>query len=135
MDIQTRLSLGDRFYYIGYNSFIGQETCRACDGEGKIYFKDGSSDYCPKCYGKGHIETYGKENWHVLNNNPADLDYDRPVGKITVEITGGKRKQDVKIAYSPLKMGNYYYEENCFPTLDEAEKECKKRNSELSDNA
>jgi len=135
VDIKTKLNLGDQFFYIGYNTFTGKEHCKACDGDGKVFYKDDSSDECPRCYGKGYLETYGKENWHVLNNDPSEWDYMRPVGKIGVEIEGGKRKQSIKVTYTPKGMGNYYYEENCFATLDEATQECIRRNGALKKEA
>lgn len=126
MNIETKLNVGDRFYIIYRTTYQGKETCAACKGLGYIKLPDENRYSCPSCYGKGNHEKYESEKWRVMDEGEC---CSRPVGKIEIEVDE-IRNQIVKIKYSPKNMGNYFYEENCFKTLEDARVECKKRNNE-----
>lgn len=128
MDIKTKLNLGDRLYHIGcIKTFTNQEECLACDGKGIVYYKDNSSGECPRCRGKGYKETCAKMNWCVLDDDKRKIDHENHVEKISISVSS---KQPISIMYSNGEKWDYCKEKYCFSTIEEAEYECIRLNSE-----
>lgn len=123
MDIKTKLNVGDTLFVISEIMSTKKEECKACRGKGKIILEDKKEYECPSCNGQGHHLKNKIKEWQVLGGYFEGT----PVGKIGVEISG-RKKQSIKIHYFPKGMGNYFYEENCFASLKEAQGECNQRN-------
>ena len=126
--INTKLNIGDTIYNICCTAFTGQNECEVCNGTGKIKIPNWNDEYCPKCYGKGYIETYGEKEWRL------DQDFcGLKVGKIEAEqglIRKNGKNTYVKARYSPVGFSNFINEEDIFSSEKEALDECKFRNKQ-----
>lgn len=136
MEIKTKLSIGDTMYVIEKTEYDKPITCVSCNGIGNIRLASGNEHYCPDCLGKGYFENKVTEAWRIFDDRRPDSVfsmYGRPVGEIRAEVTkdGRKKSESIKIMYFPKGMGNYFYEENVFGSVKEAQEECDKRNSAL----
>lgn len=71
------------------------------------------------------------EVWGIFDDRRSDsvfVMYDRPVGKIHIEV---ERDNNVKIKYFPEGIDFYFYEEDVFGSIQEAQEECDKRNMRI----
>lgn len=136
MEIKTKLSIGDPMYIIEASEYDKPITCSGCGGTGKINLQNGKQYKCPECYGRGYFENKVKKEWRIFDDRTPDSllhIYGRPVGEIKVEVhqDGRKKNPTIKTIYTPRGVGNFFYEENVFPTIEDAQTECDKRNKEI----
>lgn len=120
MEFKTKFNIGDKIFIIQSTTYVGKNTCTACNGT-KYINLDGDNFICPKCSGIGYIENYDKKQWRVITEGECAI---RPIGKINVEIEG----KNIDVTYFPRRMGSFFHEENCFGTEQEAQEECDRRN-------
>ena len=89
----------------------------------ELYTKADYKDKHGMVFNMGYIEDYDKKQWRLLTDSECTI---RPIGKIEIEADG----KNIDIKYFPKKMGNFFHEENCFKTEQEALEECDRRNGE-----
>lgn len=113
MEIKTKFKLDDIVWIIDVEKV--EENCPICEGKGFVDIKNETFD-CPKCYTNGKIKE--KDEWFV---------------KGQIQIT------DIRVWCLYMPEIRYFdetfngngimvYEEECFLTEAEAQKECNKRN-------
>lgn len=111
MEIKTQFNVGDVVYHI-YSEYQ-EQTCKICEGKKTVRIKDMEFG-CPHCIGLG--TTKDKEVWEV-------------VGELRIyEMRIWSLEYPIEIRYYDNKQNEMAYEENCFATKEEAQKECDKRN-------
>ena len=139
MIIETKFSLNEKVYFIERTIKTVFKKCPACDGEGKVSFKDKVSRKCPLCYGdKGSHENVGL-SWHVAE--------ELTIGQVRYETTSIEQdgmfcnvghynpsKTTHKVEYmayeTGIGSGTVWKEEELFKTKEEAQQEADKRNKE-----
>ena len=128
MKIETKFNHGDFVYPILENFDGIKNQCKTCDGTGRVHINGSERTItCPDCCGRGYSIGYADRKWKVCSEFASEI------GKISVEHYAGKYKQSCKITYmietTGVGSGTAWYEHNLFLTLEEAQKECDKRNS------
>jgi len=124
MEIKTKLSIGDDIFVIQENIKTVKKVCEVCNGEKNIILYDKKYE-CPECRGHGIKIEYGSRSWMVAETKYTSKK--DKIKRIDIEVTEAK----IKTAYFPWgTSGNYFYEEDCFVTLKEAQAECERRNKE-----
>lgn len=145
MEIQTKYSNDDIVWLIVQQKGKQFISCSFCLGTGNIKGNDGTERTCPDCYGhKGKTEWLDIK-WQV--KGPLTI------GRTGVEITGESKGFDpdsIFDNYGPQKYGykeeymcqetgigsGKLYEVEClFPSREEAQNECNKRNNKEVANA
>ncbi|MCE5220187.1 MAG: hypothetical protein LLF98_02670 [Clostridium sp.] len=122
MDIKTKLSIGDKIIVIWSNTNTIHETCLVCNGQKRVSLSNKEYE-CPECYGNGYSERYEPECWRIAESEWTPKR--SKVKRIEVDI----KKNEIDIKYFPWgESGNYFYEKDCFATVEEAQTECDKRN-------
>lgn len=128
MIIKTKFNIGDQFYSIRSSTFKSQKFCDVCAGEGEIKIpKYESLVMCPACYGRGKIESYGKEEWGVEGKDIVEDNlglYSAPIASVSAE----RSEWQNKTTYTRKGFANFYYEKDMFTTMEEAQDECDRRN-------
>lgn len=131
MEIKTKFNLGDKVYPITYRMEVVKQTCNLCEGKGFVYVKT-KKILCPEegCYGKGKIEKYIGNKWQL--SKIGGIPYPITINRIGIEVYNRKYKKlseyEDRIYYMEDSSRSMYFEHNCFASIEEAEKECKKRN-------
>jgi len=121
MDINTKLSIGEYIFIIWQNTEEKTVTCDVCKGECEINISE-KKFICPECYGSGTRTIIEPQCWRIAENKYTSFN---KIHRIDIEVT----KKETKIAYFPWgNSGNYFYEKDCFKTLEEAQNECDDRN-------
>lgn len=123
MNVETKLSVGDKIFPIGCSINEVEDTCDVCNGEGQITVSKKKFE-CPECYGKGYNTRVEPKEWRIL---------DWATGKVN-EVRVESTKKETKIYYFPKTqrgiLGNYFYEENVFKTEKEALEVCIMKNKD-----
>lgn len=141
MKIQTKYNFGDKPWKTDTEPKKTWEICSFCNVSGEIVGQDGSSQACPKCYGH-------KGKW-IFKNTGC-----RVLGQLTIsEVSVGIRAKDSvglpghehfsnfgpqeakhKEVYmckeTGIGSGTLHDVSTLWPTKEEAETECKRRNEE-----
>jgi len=137
MNIETSFSIGDTIYVIQLDALLKEVICPACEGEGKHTLKDGTVMRCPNC-NNGYKNVREKSQYHVAG--PLII------GKVSVEITESrgveghfgdnfkpqlKREESYMCEETGIGSGACYsLRRGIFPTREEAQAECDKRNEQ-----
>lgn len=138
MKFESKFSLNQKVYRISYHTEENTVKCEACNGMGDIILLNNEKSTCPKCYGRGTITTYRKQKWFLTP------DYMK-IGQCRAEITIFSKVGvfDNIGEYNPEKIEKVYqymcyetgigsrtlhYEDTLYPTREEAQAECDKRN-------
>ena len=111
MEIRTKFKVGDVVYTINEN--YEAQTCKICEGKKTVRIKNMEFG-CPHCNALG--VTQDKIVWTVEDEIRISA------------IRTYNLEENVEIRYFDYKQDVVAYEENCFATKEEAEKECDKRN-------
>lgn len=135
MDIKTKFNIGDKVVIIECCSKEVFENCTTCNGTKEIIVKDKIFD-CPDCHGYGGETKWLPVEWRIINDDGILSGYDKII-KIEVEVT--KKETNIKYMlghrYSQSSLGNYWFEDCVFSTIEEAQAECIKRNKEIEKSA
>ena len=103
-----------------------------CNGDGEINIPKHGNINCPECNGIGHKTTYIIDLWYIPDNRY----YNFVVQKIGMELynINNKKYNNERswIYYMADSSGNMFNENDCFASIEEAQKECNLRNSKLS---
>ena len=141
MNIVTKYNFGDVVWNIWQELLKKFTPCEFCAGTGSISGANGESRACPECYRNCGKYVSTTEGWTVSPDNSLTI------GRISYEETCeyldgedspacnyGHQKRDVKEHYmcrqTGIGTGTFYFAENLFPTREEAQAECDKRNKE-----
>lgn len=131
MTIKTKYNLGDFVYTVSIKKSRIKipNNCPVCKDEGQVKLNE-KSYTCPECRGYTYTTKEGKDEWYVN-------DCEGHIGKIDVEMyhsiyVNGDQRQASKIKYmldtTGVGTGTVWREKNLFPSKEEAETECIKRN-------
>ena len=101
------------------------EDCEWCAGTGKILAANSELIRCDRCRATGKKTCYGKTEWFIANSHLT-------IGQIEV-VTGHKEEERYMCKQTGLGSGQNYPVDMLFPTLQQAQNECDKRNKELAD--
>lgn len=130
MNINTKLSVGDRIYRIRKVNFETVE-CISCEGKGKISLKSGTTLACPDCNEKGTICNQVEPMWRLADDrieDPFHYIYGKTIENIEVDVT----KKDISIKYHVANgIFGIPESEDIFGSEEEAKKECENRNRML----
>lgn len=121
MNIKTKYSLGDKVWRIWRGSKTCWKPCQLCAGEGRISL-NGITRICPDCYGNRGREEFLPQEWLV--------EQQLTVGQVRAEITKKKREIAYMAHETGVGTGSIHYEWTLFPTKEEAQANCDKRNAE-----
>jgi hypothetical protein len=139
MKFESKFSLNQKVYQIGYHKKQKAVKCEACNGVGKIPMLNGKDTICPECYGRCTNEVYDEQKWLVI-------DMPMKIGKCRAEITsmskigmfdniGEYNPEKIESSYqymcydTGIVSGTLYYEKNLFANIEEAQLERDRRNS------
>ena len=137
MIIETKFSINDVVWAIHLGRRKSWIICEACEGAGKITLKDKKPHCCPVCYGRFGKTEYFETEWSVQTS--------LTIGEVQAKITNitkddifenvghyeegkDKRKVDYMAYETGVGSGTMWPEEVLFPTREEAQAECDKRN-------
>ncbi len=95
----------------------GSVTCNCCDGTGKIDIKNYPDFMCPICMGKGSIRSVTYQNTGCC------------IGTVT-NVDVREDRVDFNTDYQPGNIVGYCQDDGIFLTMEEAEAEAEKRNTE-----
>jgi hypothetical protein len=140
MKLETKYDLNQKVWLIRLQKERKFIECTACYGSGKVTLGDDKSRTCPVCYGNRGNYRYLDNKWqlisemtigqiqHKIENIKSDGLFDN-IG----EYKEGNTKEEIKyMAYETgVGSGTLYDEENLFPSIEEAEKECEIRNEKM----
>ena len=136
MIIETTFDINDKVYSISQERRKEWVVCPACAGEGRVMLKDNQYRLCPECYGNKGKYIYLEMAWQVLKT--------LTIGHVRAEISNitpdefnnmghfeeGKTVQrNEYMAYETgIGSGTLWEEDILFRSLEEAQKECDRRN-------
>lgn len=130
MKLESKFNLNQTVYPIRRGTRSDWISCDTCMGDGNIIVKGSEKELsCPDCYGrKGGTESL-PTTWGVQTDS---------IGKIgRIEIVEYAKKyhsQESKIGYmldsTGVGSGTNWREDHVFASMNEAKKECDKRNNE-----
>ena len=128
--ITTKYSLGDVVYLIRRNRREDWESCGFCAAEGMITGADGKKKSCPECWGKKGKTTYHEMLWAVISVPDG--------GRLTIGqygFTKSRRQEEERYMAQEtgIGSGSLYYVADLWPSLEEAQAECDRRNAGLPD--
>ena len=137
MEIKTKFNHGERVQAITLGTEEYQETCCICEGKGHFYYKDKKIECSEQgCWGNGYILKAKPNQWFV----PKDTDFQYSnfvIQKIGIELynPNNKKVNNNKswIYYMAASSGTMWNENDCFASIEEAQKECDKRNKTLKE--
>ena len=121
MIIKTKFSIGDKVYFIGYETKQVKNTCNVCKGSGKIEIENETFN-CPKCHGRKYTIETEKQKWRIVESV-----YKIGLVRPTIRVDG-KDKTEYMMIETGIGSGSIYYEDDLFKSIKEAQKECDKRN-------
>ena len=135
MNLVSKYEMGQRVWSIQQTRVQkADRTCGACDGAKTVELR-GTKYECPECKGRGEVLVYGS-GWVITNRGK--------IGSIRIEHeapyhheTYGDREMLPGVPYSNVKYmldttgigsGTLYEEPNLWPSREEAQAECDRRN-------
>lgn len=122
-----KYDIGQRVHHISRSLLYRADPCLTCHGE-KTITLDGERFRCPRCEGKG---TAQKPEWRWL------VSVSGCVGQIQATLVAAEQAERAGVDLYSVKYmldatgvvsGSVYSERDVFPTLEDAEAECKRRN-------
>ena len=139
MKFESKYYFGDVVYHIWQKATQTWETCPFCGGEKKTTGKDGSEHLCPKCYGRAGQYILGKQEWQVVETlTIAEIRIkaraEDPVGidPGTIFANYGPQKglyeEEYMCKETGVGSGSVYDVSTLFPSKDEAQAQCDRRN-------
>jgi len=113
--LTPKFDIDDSVYIIHKYNITEKITCPICNGKKIITYKKEIFS-CPKCFDEGYLTKY-KKMWDFSSTS-------RTIEAIVIT------KNEVVYKFNIDSAGPYSIaEKNCFYTLQEAQEECKNRNS------
>jgi len=133
MKIETKYSLGDTAWKINQNKPKVWIPCTFCGGskhqlnefveKTEVTGLDGSKKRCPDCFGRGGNHDFLELEWRVERS--------LVIGQVRFEVSENKPEEE---SYMEDSRGVYvHYADTLYPTKNEAQAECDKRNKENDD--
>lgn len=127
MKIHTfKYDIGDTVYLIRNSPVENWEICPSCAGDGKIKMLDGNYTNCPTCHRsrRGQILKWTKPFWHIEH-----IPFGLTVGRQEAIFLKEQTEEKYMAEETGIGSGSFYYVSELFPTIEEANAECEKRNS------
>ena len=132
MNIETKYGLGDQVWLVRRNKPKTWVRCTFCDGYEKqqanlapnttITGGDGSTKTCPSCHGRGGGNVYLELAWCVATT--------LTLGMVRVRKSSSEYDEEYMAHETGIGSGSIYNVENLYPTKEEAQAECDRRNKE-----
>lgn len=135
MEIKTKFNFGQRVQAIVLRFEQYKEICPICEGEGHFLYKNRIID-CqePGCWGEGYITKTKSKQWYVPKDEKSEWS-NFVIQKIVVELYDPNNKKlsgnKSRICYAFDSSGTMWDENDCFASIEEAQKECDIRNQNL----
>ena len=143
MKIETKYNFGDVLYTIHRGSKTEWMPCDFCGETGRISGVNGDTKPCPECYGRRGENKHVRLEWKVEGDT---LTVGLVEVRITNKYTDGEDSDASNFGHQEHKREEWYmcYEtgigsgtnhpvESLFPTIEEAQAECDKRNEVKDD--
>jgi len=144
MKIETKFNCGDKVWQIHNGTRAVLIKCPFCGGTGTIVGADGTSQMCPKCYGKKNRTEHKPVKWRVAERIT--------IGQVRAKYTGESEGDQDTIFdnYGPqsekytekymceetgIGSGTLYYVHTLFADKSEAQVECDRLNAEAEKEA
>lgn len=127
MQLASRFDCNQKVWHRFIGTKEAREKCQACDGSGNIEAKNGTTQSCRECFGRGYVSEYVHDTPVV--NGPYTI------GQVRIEYTVksdnesdfdnyGKQKEKTIVQYmmyeTGIGSGSLFYEESLFITKEEA---------------
>jgi len=141
MEIHTKYNFGDKVWNIVTTPKQLFISCGFCNGSGRIVGKNGIFISCPECRGKGENSKWENQGWRVGNQ--------LTIGEVRVEIRAedsigfepdtifanygpqqAHHKENYMCRESGIGSGTLHDIDRLWPTKEEAQIECDKRNND-----
>lgn len=135
--LKPKFKVGQDVYYCFYSSVPNTETCKTCNGSGRIEIAnfDDKTISCPKCYNRGQITSYLPTKWNVAYHPSR-------IGRVNTEEYSTEFLENKECNYkngicymltaTGVGSGTLWPEEQLHATKELAEKWCKKKNQEAN---
>jgi len=125
MKLESKYDLGDKVFWIQKRQTTVHYTCKFCEGEKKVTGANNQKRNCPDCYGYGQKTKPGPIKWQVHEQELT-------IGQVRIKVVANyilhyEDETDYMCLETGVGSGSIYREEDLFPTKEEAEAECKKR--------
>ncbi len=135
MEAKSRYNLGQIVYPINREQKQVKNPCPACLTIGYFKGADGTRHTCTSCYGKLTVSKFEPVAWQLYSAH-----YFLTIGQIRIQLTGeGEATHEQETIYmceeSGIGGGTLWDEWRLYPTREEAQAECDKRNAEALQNA
>lgn len=141
MIIETKYSMFDKVWHIGFTPIKKWVQCEFCDGSGNIFGKNNKGRSCPECHGYGGHDKLGQKKWQVkgkftIGQIRAEITGEDPIGTPEHEMFSnfGPQKFAYRETYmckeTGIRSGNIYEVDRLWPSKEEAQIECDKRNKD-----
>ena len=140
MKLESKYDFNDTVWSIRFGSKQIFTPCDFCSGSGRIEGANKESRACPACYGhKGKSKTVGTE-WFILTEGPLTVGQIRVVSNCAFagyrDMMGvsnyGPQQAKAKVEYmcfeTGIGSGSIHYEDLLWPSKEEAQAECDRRN-------
>lgn len=139
MRIDTKYNMFDKVWLIQSQKKKTWIECSFCGGKGHIYGQDNSNRECPKCYGRCGKHEYGENHWQVIQSLTIGMIRAEIIGEDPIGTPGheefsnyGPQKYRYTEEYmckeTGIRSGSVYKVGLLWPSKEEAQKECDRRN-------
>ena len=132
MNIKTKYGLGDRVWKIKQKMPMVWQPCTFCKGREEkasafsdpieIVGADGSTRACPVCFGAGGHNQRLRLAWDVTS--------ELTIGQINYRISEKEKDESYMCDETGVGGGTIHYVDTLYPTKEEAQAECDRRNKE-----
>jgi len=143
MKIETKFSCGDTCHLIRHLREERWEPCGFCEAKGRIAGKDGAERPCPECYGRLGKKTYHDTKWTLDRQlTVGEVQYRFRAHFVDVDESAhdamydnyGSQEEERRESYmcreTGIGTGSCWPAQDLFPTSEEAQAECERRNAE-----
>jgi hypothetical protein len=122
MEIKTKFEIGQEVFAIYNTEKRVAEICPTCNGTRKVTIND-KLFACPNNCSYGYVYVYTPKHWLIETNSQ--------VGNVRADIFGDREKIEYMLISTGVGSGRLWNESDLFPTREEAEAECARRNQEV----
>ena len=121
--MESKYNLNDRIFTISNYRRTEQVQCPDCEGKGFLISQVNREVGCPGCYGRTTVTAVVCDGWNVSDKVIT-------VGRICMTIRNDDREEEYMCYETGIGSGTSYRIRNIFPTEEEAQAECDRRNLE-----
>jgi len=141
MKFESKYNFGDKPFKISLSTEKSFETCSFCGGNKNIIGQDLKSRMCPECMGRGGKTVYLDKKWNIVAQiTIGDIKIRHRCKSIGQDPDSmfdnyGPQDEERKESYmcyeTGIGSGSIHYVDTLWPTKEEAQTECDRRNLEM----